>query len=139
MNSVEFNKIVKRRCELIETVLSKKEEEYATDNNRLHNFYVAAELLDCTPPEALMGMMSKHVYSVIDMLVANGIDPSLFEMLIKDIFRDSKELSNKESSKKGKALTFEHLDEKIGDTINYLILLEGMLRKYIQYNTSSEG
>jgi len=134
---MEFNKIVEIRCKRIQRVLSNKEKEYATGNDRFHNFRVAAEIIDCTPPQALLGMMSKHIYSVIDMLVAQGIDTTLFEILIKDIVTATKDIE-KDASEKGRSMTFEYLDEKIGDTINYLILLEGLMRTYIEYNTGKE-
>ena len=145
----QFSEILDRRLELTQEVLGEKEKEYAAGDgsNRYHNFYVAAELLNCTPPEALMGMMAKHVYSVIDMLVAQGIDPYFFELLVKHIFDRSKEVivsfnasssGTGVTSLKGQTPTLEHLDEKIGDTINYLILLEGLMHQYIERNINAE-
>ena len=102
MTGIEFNKIVDRRCKRIQKVLNKKEEEeYVTGSNRFHNFYVASEIMDCTPPEALLGMASNHIYSVIDMLVAQGIDPYLFETLSEMIEMGTKDIIN-DSTKKGK-------------------------------------
>ncbi len=75
--------------------------EYAT-SDRLHNFKVAAELQNCTPMTALAGMMAKHTVSVYDLIQRqeNGADVSP-----------------------------EMWDEKIGDHINYLILLSAMVRE----------
>ena len=42
----------------------------------------------------------------------------------------------KEVPVSSKRLTLEHLDEKIGDTQNYLILLEGLLHQLVERNTS---
>ena len=98
----QFDKILEARLEKIKKVLSAKATEYATTKSRYHNFEVAARKLDCSPEQSLMGMKVKHDVSVDDLVewAATG---------------DSR-------------LTAELIDEKIGDSINYLILLEGMLK-----------
>ena len=65
--------------------------------DRLYNFKRAAKILETSPEEALAGMFVKHLVSVLD--------------LIEGTLTPTKHLIN----------------EKIGDTINYLILLEAML------------
>ena len=65
--------------------------------DRLHNFNVAARILGTSRREALAGMMVKHLVSVFD--------------IIKDV----------------RPVDEETLDEKIGDTINYLILLKAIV------------
>ena len=81
----------------IEKVLGKKAKEYAVNGNRYHNFDVAARVLGQTREEALMGMAIKHFVCILDMVEV----PWEIDSTI--------------------------VDEKIGDMINYLILLEGML------------
>ena len=94
-----FNKLVKNRCEKIHSVLASKAKEYAVDNNRFHNFDLAAAVNNTTPEKALWGMATKHLVSVIDIV-------------------NSPE-----------TVSLELIEEKIGDMINYLILLEGLLKR----------
>lgn len=67
--------------------------------DRLHNFKVAAALEGCTAIQALAGMMAKHTVSVYDMC-ASGEDYSI-----------------------------ELWEEKITDSINYLFLLNALVRE----------
>ena len=97
MNNEDFRNNLDTIHEKIETVLGAKGEEYATDNDRLHNFKVAAGVQGITVKEALSGMMAKHTVSVYDM-IADGKDHSQ-----------------------------EKWDEKILDHINYLILLRALV------------
>lgn len=66
--------------------------------DRLYNFKRAAEILRTTPQQALAGMFMKHLVSVLD-LVEGSITPT--EYIV---------------------------NEKIGDAINYLILLEAIFK-----------
>jgi hypothetical protein len=106
MNKTKFDECVENRIARIREVLSSKEEEYATRGNRFHNFDVAARILGSTPEQALQGMMLKHIVSVLDLIQ----------------WADTKE----------DMLTAAVIDEKIGDTINYLILLEGLLLRRLE-------
>lgn len=96
-----FNNVLDNRLFKIQKVLKEKAKEYSSDNDRYHNFNLAARIADVTPERALFGMMLKHWTSVMDLI---------------DWADDY-----------NKMLTTELIDEKIGDTINYLILLEGLL------------
>ena len=102
MNAKDFDKIVAARMVWCNKTLCAKGDEYARDGDRLWNFKVAARKLNCHPAEALAGMMVKHTVSVDDIIdgLANGIVPP-------------KEL----------------VAEKIGDSINYLLLLEGLIEE----------
>ena len=102
MNAKDFDKIVAARMAWCNKTLCAKGDEYARDGDRLWNFKVAARKLNCHPAEALAGMMVKHTVSVDDIIdgLANGIVPP-------------KEL----------------VAEKIGDSINYLLLLEGLIEE----------
>ena len=101
MNHEEFNFILQRRLSLIGGVLASKAEEYAT-TDRFHNFKRSANMDNETPERALKGMWKKHLVSVFDIIdkLDEGITP-----------------------------TEKMIDEKIGDSINYLILLEGLLKE----------
>lgn len=96
MNGADWEKVLERRLQLTVKVLGNKEKEYASDDDRLHNFKATAEMLRCTPAQALLGMVAKHLTSVVDA--------------VKD----------------EKVLTRQQWDEKLGDIINYMILLEGI-------------
>lgn len=85
MKTEQFNQIVKAK-------------EYATDD-RLHNFKVAAELENCTPRQALAGMMAKHTVSIYDMC------------------RSDVKFSD------------DQWNEKITDHINYLLLLRAIVEE----------
>ena len=93
----DFDEMVVERCNKIKNTLTSKAAEYAFNNDRLHNFKVAGQLADTSPEQALWGMAMKHLVSVTDLI--NG---------------------NLENSRK-------IVDEKLGDMINYLILLEAVL------------
>ena len=67
--------------------------------DRLHNFKVAGALQGISPIKALMGMMTKHTVSVADMCMSGETYPQ------------------------------ELWDEKITDSINYLLLLSALVRE----------
>jgi len=98
MHSSEFNDLVDKRLQYCCQILKVKAEEYAT-HDRLHNFKQAARLQDTTPEQALMGMMAKHIISVVDLTNMNGTPPQPM------------------------------VDEKITDLINYALLLEAVLKE----------
>ena len=104
-NKMDFNDIVEHRIEQIRTVLTQKALEYATDQDRWHNFNRAGEILGVSPERALVGMMVKHFVSILDLVTWGETCPE--------------------------KLTLEIIDEKINDNCNYLILLEGLLKKRI--------
>ena len=93
----QFDDLVDARIWKIKAVLGAKGAEYSAGDDRFHNFNLAAQIWGISPEEALWGMALKHLVSVIDLVEA----PEL--------------------------ATEERVDEKIGDMINYLILLEGLL------------
>ena len=99
MNSKQFDEVLNFRLEQIKLILQQKALEYASaEGDRLHNFNKAATFTGTTREKALWGMAMKHLISVTDLIDTwenNGQLPS--EYLV---------------------------NEKIGDLINYLILLE---------------
>jgi len=92
-----FNKVLNSRLEKTKFILGVKAKEYVRNGDRLHNFNVAATTNKESREKALWGMATKHLVSVMDMI------------------NDTEE---------GKMPSDELVDEKIGDLINYLILLE---------------
>ncbi|MGD1831013.1 MAG: hypothetical protein ACPKM1_15740 [Spirochaetaceae bacterium] len=67
--------------------------------DRLHNFKVAARIDEVEPEVAAWGMAKKHLVSVMDMIEGRQIP------------------------------TRSMIDEKVGDMINYLILIEALLNE----------
>ena len=78
-------------------VLGAKAGEYASDKDRLHNFKVTSGITRGTPAQALLGFQAKHLTAVIDKVLT------------------------------GEPVTRAWIDEKIGDAMNYLVLLEALL------------
>jgi len=102
MNRKEFTKILNNRLKVCKGVLSRKGGVYATGMDRLSNFKSAGMLLNCTPERALQGMMTKHIVALNDFIArldTNEVTP------------------------------LAEWEEKIGDIINYLILLEAVVRE----------
>ena len=110
MNTECFNKVVSHRIETIQRVLAAKAEEYAR-GDRLSNFKRAASIQGITPEKALVGMKSKHDVALQDFI--NDLDT-------------------------GKIQCYERWDEKIGDIINYLILLDGLVQERTSLNLLGE-
>ena len=103
MLTEKFNVVVADRVEKIRQVLESKAGEYASEGDRLHNFKIAAAADGTTAVRALFGMYLKHFVSVKD--IVDSFNP-----------HDSRTWPS-----------VERIDEKIGDSINYMILLEGLL------------
>lgn len=78
----------------IMNILKKKNAEYSSERSFFHNFEVAGEIQGTNPPKAIGGHLSKHIVSIYDII---NKDPN--------------------------AVSAEVLDEKIGDAINYLLIL----------------
>lgn len=76
-----------------------KKAEEYATEDRLHNFKVAGALQGVSPVQALMGMMTKHTVSVADMCMSAETYPQAL------------------------------WDEKITDSINYLLLLSALIRE----------
>jgi hypothetical protein len=102
MKHKAFNKLLEKRIELIRKVLEEKCEEYSRNDDKLYNFKEAGRTDNVTPEHALWGMCLKQRVSVSD--------------IVKDI--DS-----------GKIPSDKLLNEKIGDVINYMILLEALIKE----------
>ncbi|NCD13703.1 MAG: hypothetical protein EOL92_00535 [Bacteroidia bacterium] len=102
MHPSQFSALAARRFDACGEVMIQKSAEYSRQNDRLWNFKRAADMQGITPAEALRGMWAKHLVSVFDMI-------------------DHLALGNVPSQ--------ATCDEKIGDTINYTLLLEGLIEE----------
>ncbi len=101
MTHEAFNKVVKDQLKRCESMLVGKGEEYAPDKtvDRLAHFKKAAVIIEGTSKEALLGMLAKHLVSLSDMITD------------------------------GKQYPVERWDEKISDSINYLLLLRALVEE----------
>jgi hypothetical protein len=93
---------VRGRIRKIQELFFKKQKEYAPGSDKMHNFRTAARMLNTSMEDALRGMLMKHIVSVNDMIEKTQSNPE---------YKPEHEL----------------VSEKIGDIINYYILLEAML------------
>ena len=102
MDNSRFNDLLANTIQIVTSTLSKKASEYAGPKDRLHNFKIAASLANSTPEMALRGMMAKHIVSVWD--------------LVQD-----------RENEIGHHVAI--WDEKLIDSINYLILLRALVHE----------
>jgi hypothetical protein len=93
----DFNVFLQAWLVRIKSILGQKAGEYAQDGDRLFNFRLAAKINGHTMPQALWGMATKHLVSVMD-LVEGRLQP-----------------------------TPEIVEEKCTDLVNYIILLSAVL------------
>jgi len=100
MNQAMFDLVLRKAHDRQKSVLCQKATEYARSSDRLWNFKKAATLCDSTPEKALLGMLVKHLVSVSDLCrdLEDGIEHPLPLWV-----------------------------EKIGDSQNYLLLLEALI------------
>lgn len=100
----EFQELVERRAKLTWKVLVKKGKEYATTDRAMDSFHEQADMsMHSEPTSVAWELMVKHLYSVRRMI--------------------------SEYEETGQLPTDYMLDEKIGDAINYLILIEALFRE----------
>lgn len=116
MRTEEFNAVVESRIEKIRSVLASKAVEYSKNDDRHHNFKEGARIFNCTPERHLMFLNSKHLISINDMVT--GFEE--FHIAPRNEIERELEIAKWE--------------EKIGDAINYLILLEGLVKERIIVN-----
>lgn len=109
MNIDTFKKIVKIRIEKCTALMfGTKDKEYSRNGDKFHNFKRAASLGGITPEQALLGMWSKHLVSIIDIINETD-DNNIPEP--------------------------DFLAEKVSDNINYLFLLEGLIEERRENNS----
>ena len=101
MHNHDFNRIIEEMVDHCKNTLVRKGDEYAgSATDRLHAFKVAAALQGVSSRQALGGMMAKHTASIYDW-----IDDDIAAHEMAD------------------------WDEKIGDHINYLLILKTILEE----------
>lgn len=94
-----FESIVSEQLNYCAALICTKGEEYNKgDEDRLATFKRAAKVMNCTPEQALAGMMIKHTLSIHQMIAHPENEYSI-----------------------------EKWTEKITDEINYLLLLKALI------------
>lgn len=68
MNGVEFEALFDAVTDDLRNTLFSKAKEYASDGDRMHNFKRAGAMNQETPEQALWGMNTKHIVSLMDMI-----------------------------------------------------------------------
>ena len=100
MQKERFAELLQYRLESIEKILGKKAKQYAMGDDRLQNFKDGAQFNNTIPEDYLMHLVSKHIIALRDFIRV---------------------------LKYGERKSIEDWDEKIGDIINYMILLEALI------------
>ncbi len=98
----EFKKFFYNRFEKCSETLIKKSEEYSSEEDKMRNFNVSARMLGIEPEQVAFLYMMKHFESVYEIVMNQ------------------------------KKVTREIWDEKIGDLINYLFLIDAILMKKLE-------
>jgi len=96
MKQKEFDKLVEHRMEVCKETLGLKAKHYATVGDRLHNFKDGAFINNCTPEQYALSLVTKHIVAIKDAILS------------------------------GKLMSEEFAEEKIGDIINYMLLIEAL-------------
>ena len=99
MNAEKYQAVITETVQKSLNTLTGKANEYARKDDMFHNFKVAAVMQGITKEEALRGMMAKHIVSINDMI------PN------------------------AQHYTLEAWQEKIGDAINYMLILSAMVKE----------
>ena len=99
MNKELYQLLITETMKECSNTLTSKANEYTSQDDMFHNFVVAGVLQGQTKEQALRGMMAKHLVSINDM--------------IDDVPKYSR----------------EQWQEKIGDAINYLLILSAMVKE----------
>jgi len=96
MNQKRFNEIVEDTLKRCKDVLGVKQDEYNLTEDRFDTFKMGAGLTGWKEDQVLLGFVTKHLISIISMINSD------------------------------QQFTKDRVDEKIGDAINYLLLLRGL-------------
>jgi len=102
MTDQEFMITVDESITKCRKILNSKGKDYSFEDDRFSNFRSAAGLLSSTPEQALYGMLAKHLVAINDFIDNDAM---------------------------GKVVLKKDWESKIYDAINYLWLLQGMLKE----------
>ena len=101
MTTHDFNEIVKEQLTRCENLLISKGDEYAMTDDRLSAFKKAGALQGQTMLQAALGMLAKHLVSVVDMI----------------------------QDKNPKRFGLDRWNEKLTDAINYLLIMRAIIEE----------
>ena len=124
MNIKDFKDLIDSRTAAIKYNLGVKGEEYNDGIDILHNFKRGSQIAGCCREKVLFGFMLKHIISVLDM--------------IDEVENSNKILDDDRDKQPRLARDIDKVDEKIGDCINYLILLEASFKERINQDQENE-
>ena len=96
MTQERFNEIVEETLKKCTDLLVVKQAEYNLTADRFDSFKRGAGLTGWKPDQVLLGYLTKHLSSMIEMINSD------------------------------KQFTREKVDEKLGDILNYILLLRGL-------------
>ena len=114
----DFQVIIRNSFYRSTHVLGNKAKEYAPGEDRLSNFKKAANLQGLAPEQALFGMLAKHLVSLAEMV---GVLPNEAHPLPVNPHPESM------------------WEEKLTDSINYLFLLEALVRERYGHRWANKG
>lgn len=110
MTDERFNLVMSKLLDKLQATLGRKGVEYGSGRDRLHNFSVASALIGCSKLQAAWGMAVKHIVSVSDLVARDDLTTPM-----------------------------EMWDEKIGDALNYLILMYAIIQEDYEEVCDSPG
>ena len=108
MTQEEFDTILEDRINSMRVVLAAKGKEYGDSRDRLHNFKRSSDILGTSPEDVCVGYLTKHLVAVLDM------------------------------ADRAPCFTRAMIDEKVGDLINYLVLLEAIFIEALGENSNTD-
>ena len=98
----EFDKLVNRRLIECKKTLTTKTGVYASKKDRLHNFKLGAKVVRQTPGQYALALATKHFVAIADKLVDKEVMDPAF------------------------------VTERVGDVINYMLLIEALNEELIK-------
>ena len=110
MTTKDFDQLFSKFVQLQRDTLTGRSKEYSRNSDRLHNFKRAGLCLNCIPETALLGMASKHLISMLD--IVNDVEA-------------------------GKTVPMALIEEKLVDYANYTILLFALLSERLEPSKTS--
>jgi hypothetical protein len=97
MNNDKFEEVVNKQLKICKNILLERAGVYSTEKDRLSNFKQIAGMRKITPEEACISLVSKHIVALSDF------------------------------SKNPSKVPYSQFEEKITDTINYMLLLKAIV------------
>ena len=84
MNATKFTEVVDNQLSRCRSVLLQKGNLYSEGDDRLGNFKKAANLQGTTPTTALLGIYSKHIVCLSDLIPSSAVAIEQWDKTITD-------------------------------------------------------